>query len=234
MKLVAFILSYNLPSLTDKIWSQLCNLHSWNENERLFVFDNGSDKDKISIHTTHRSETNRRSTGGWNECMRIAREMKAENVWLISNDIEFVTATDPVKSIYQKLTPKLGCIHPSLIEPVPGYAYPWMLRNPNKRGLYEVKMVDFIAPWLTKDALEKINWQFDPAFSLGWGIDWEATYLMRKAGFTIGVDFDSTIAHKTSAVYDGGLDSLFANRGQYYNAAHKQMSEVLTKKYGPD
>ncbi len=241
MRLVAWILSYNLPALTDKLFDQLSKLHDFTvEGEHLCVLDNGSKPDLISKHTTHRLEENRRLTGGWNECIRLAKEMKADHIWLLSNDIEFVTNVDPVESIFRKIgmDQKIGCVHPSLVRPITNYAYPWMIKipdQPEKEGIENnVKMVDFIAPFFRAKALKDIGWYFDPAFKLGWGIDWETTYLLRKQGYTIGIDFDSTILHQTSVVYDGGLDLLFTNRKQYYNAAHEEMHRVMLQKYGPE
>lgn len=237
MKIVIGILSYNMPELSDSLYNQLKKIVRI--PVEYIVYDNGSDLDKIAKCTTHRIDHNTRLTGGMNEILKITKEKKADYCWLCTNDIQFQYNTDPIQSMISKCESdkSIGIIHPSLIEPVHNYAYQWMIKipnEPNRKGYTKGhKMVDIIAPLYTRKALEYNNWQFDSRF-LYWGQDWDSSYIARKAGLQIAVDFDILLSHKTSAVYDAGNDKEFKNRQEYYKKAIESMKQVFTDKYGPE
>ena len=234
MKIVIGVLSYNISELTDSFCNQLKKLIK--EQYKLIVLDNGSDKEKIASSTTNRLFENTKLTGGMNEILKLSKSYNPDIVWLCTNDISLEYNLDPIKSMIQKLEQNLdvGVIHPSLIQPVPNYAYPWMIKKENETGITKNHiMVDIIAPVYTKYALNIIDWKFDKRFE-SWGIDWDSCYQIRKSGLKIAVDFDILLNHKTSVVYDTGNAKEFKNRQEYYKKASEQMNKIMIKKYGAD
>lgn len=241
MKIVIGILSFNMPHLTDGLVNQLSNLVK--VPYKLVVLDNGSDSDKIAKSTTFRLDKNIQMTGGFNKILELAKiydketEGGIDGVWLLTNDIAFQYNRDPLRSMIRiiDLFPNIGIVHPSLIEPVKNYSYPWMCKipyTPDRTGFTtNHKMVDIIAPLYSRKALEVIDWKFDPRF-ISWGIDWDSCYIVRKAGMQIAVDFDILLTHQTSAVYDAGNDPIYKNRSEYYKGAIENMKKVFTEKYG--
>jgi GT2 family glycosyltransferase len=240
MRNVVGILSYNMPHLTDSLYNQLKALVK--VPAEFVVLDNGSDKDKIAASTTHFAHPNSRLTGGMN---RILKEAKGvDYVWLCTNDVRFVGGGDPLATMIGKCErdPSIGCVHPGLIEPVPGYAYQWMVAYPlgstpaSPRGgcTVGVPMVDIICPLYTRAAMDANNWEFDPRFAYGWGIDYDSCLKLRRAGLTVAVDFDVLADHQTSVTYDSGRDREFKNRNEYYGKAMENMSAVMTDKYGTE
>lgn len=229
MKNTIGILSYNMPNLTDTLVEQIKELVKI--PYELIVFDNGSDSDKVSKNTTNRKDNNTRLTGGMNAILDLAKG--SDNVWLCTNDIAFKTDNDPLESLLNKLDGSIGCIHPSLIEPVSNYAYRYMLTSEGKTGVTKGHpMVDIICPLYTKKALDLNDWQFDSRFVYGWGIDYDSCLKLRRGGLEVAVDFDIVIAHQTSITYDSGKDKEFKNRHEYYGKAMDCMNSVMVEKYG--
>lgn len=220
-----------MPHLTEALYTQLKSLVK--VPVEYVVLDNGSDSDKFASCTTHFKSPNTRLTGGMNHILKEAKD--SDYVWLCTNDIAFNTTVDPVQSMIDCINnnPQIGCIHPSLIEPVPNYAFPWMI-NKNVGCTTGHSMVDIICPFFTKKAMDANAWEFDPQFAYGWGIDYDMCYKIRKAGMQIAVDHSLIATHQTSVTYDSGRDKEFKNRNEYYNKAFENMSFVMAGKYGPN
>jgi hypothetical protein len=239
MKILSCILSYNMPQITNHLYEQLIRLT--NSKEKIIVFDNGSDKNKVSEYTTFLADTNTKLTGGMNFILSIIKKHFYDSFdayWLMTNDINFEYDKDPVKNMSSVLETNsdIGIIHPSLIRPVYNYAYPWMIKIPGNENLNKVTknhtMVDIICPIYTKKALNVINWEFDKRFIYGWGIDYDSCYQIRKSGLKVAVNFDLLVSHQTSVVYDSGNDKEFKNRQEYYKKAGENMNKVMNEKYG--
>lgn len=243
MKFVIGILSYQMPHLTDSLVNQLKNIIKIPYH--LIVLDNGSDENKIAASTTFRFNSNVQMTGGFNKILELAKIQDQETedgiggVWLLTNDIQFQYASDPLLSLTKIIGqfPDIGVVHPSLIEPVKNYAYSWMCKipqAPDRVGFTtNHTMVDIIAPLYSRKALEIMDWKFDSRF-VSWGIDFDSCYQVRKAGLQVAVDFDTLITHQTSAVYDAGQDPVYKNRNEYYRGASENMEKVFIEKYGTD
>jgi len=233
-KVIIGILSYNMPELTDNLFYQLNKLIKY--PVEYIVLDNGSNKDKIAKSTTVSIKKNRKLTGGMNVLLSLAKEKNPDYVWLCTNDISFEYEIDPIEVMISHLEQNedVGIIHPSLIKPVPDYAYPWMNKipdNEDKTGITKGHYTyDIIAPIFTKKALDVLNWKFDERFE-SWGIDFRSSHIIRINGLKIAVDFDVLLSHKTSAVYDSGNDEEFKNRQEYYKKAAENMNHVMEEIY---
>lgn len=229
MKITIGILSYNMPHLTDVLYNKLRSIVKI--DAEYIILDNGSDDDKKAKCTTHYKKQNTRLTGGMNSI--LSESKGSDYVWLCTNDIDFKTDIDPVASMIKacESNTDIGCIHPSLIEPVPNYAFQWMI-NKNIGVTTGHPMVDIICPFLTKKALDINNWELDSRFTYGWGIDYDMCYKIRCSGMKIAVDHNIIATHQTSVTYDSGMDKEFKNRNEYYNKAMENMNLVMSEKYG--
>ena len=176
MKIAIGILSYNMPSLTDSLYNRLKQIVKI--PVEYIIFDNGSNPTKAANCTTHRTDINSRLTGGMNSILKIAKDKKADYVWLCTNDISIKTNTDPIESMINifESNKSIGIIHPSLKnQPVPNYAYPWMCKDITKieKGYTANNHItyDIICPIFKAECLDLFDWEFEKRFEYGWGID---------------------------------------------------------------
>jgi len=235
MKTTICILSYNNPSMTDRLFDNLNSTISTSHN--MVVYDNGSDADKISKHTTHRGLTNCRMVGGFNEIIKIVNNeyTDSEYFWFFTNDCYFVTKeVDVLDNMLKKFNkyPDIGILHPSLHQDVSCEFSG--VKNTKTSGLQIVNMYDFVCPMISKKCLDSVGKEFNKDFYVGWGVDWETSYLARSKGFKVAINNELIVMHNTSTTYDNHLDSIYPDRNSYYNSALKDMYSVLIGKYGSD
>lgn len=235
MRTVGIILSYNNPSMTDRLVENI------KENVKkkfdYIVLDNGSDEDKVSKYTTHKIEKNCRMTRGFNEGISIIEKEYPDydNIWFFTNDCFFVSNDScPLESCENFLEryPSIGIIHPSESRNVE-VCYD-VYHNESIKGVKIVTEYDIVCPIFTRKAVEAIGGKFNHDLYQGWGLDHETSYLVRKAGMEVAINHLCVIDHNTSSTYDNGLDNLHPNRNSYYNAAMQEMYQVFGKKYGPN
>lgn len=230
MKIVAIVLSYNVPEVTDRLVE---NLRSLCRDLDIVVYDNGSDEDKLSKYTTHRSLRNSRMTRGFNSALFVAGHDYPDHAkWLFTSDCYFITQANPVANSLKWLEkyPDIGILHPS--EDACVHCC-WDVHNQGQ-GLKLGWMYDFVCPLFTPAAMDVLQWRFDHDLYHGWGLDFESSYLVRQAGMKVAINHDLIVMHETSTTYDRGRDSQYANRKAFYDAALQEMRGVFTKKYGPD
>lgn len=233
MKTVAVILSYNNPSMTDRIVE---NMKSVIQGIMpTIVLDNGSDEDKISKYTTHRVSENTRMTGGFNKAIEIVEyeHPDYDNIWLFTNDCYFIPSDIcPLESseALLKKYPIIGILHPSEDSSVE-VCYD-VHHDPSISGAKVVIDYDIVCPIFTRLAIQAIGGQFNPRLRQGWGLDHESSFMVRKNGLLVAINHKAVIGHNTSSTYDKGLDNLHPNRESYYSAAMQEMHQVLGEQYG--
>jgi hypothetical protein len=227
MKTTIGILSYNNPLYTNRLVENIKQLVKIDYS--LIVYDNGSDQDKISKYTTHRIDTNVRMTGGFNNIINESDSF--DYIWLFTNDCYFITNSDPLENMLNKMKkyPDIGILHPSMDQRV-DVCYD--IKNTGRRGLKVVSEYDFVCPMFTKKALEFCGGKFNPQLVCGWGIDYETSFLVRSNGLKLAINHDLIVMHNTSSTYDQGLDCKYKDRHQFYDAAYKEMYDVMNIKYG--
>lgn len=251
MKIIAAMLSFGMPELTDKT-VEFLTAGGFSLGETLFVFENHSDDEyargdwKTSKYVTNFTGSNLRMTGGFNHICDWVSQLPSQDqpdvLWLCTNDFDVLggRAGMParIEAAFNKTATEVvpvGWWHPSL-EVIPEYAYPWMFRSMTKPGLRATWMTDFICPAIRWDLLNEIKNQhgfwFDPQFYRGWGIDYETCYFVRKLGYTVCVDDYIQIRHEASKTYDAGVAP--ESKDQFYNSALSEMHRVMYEKYGRD
>lgn len=232
MKIAAVILSYNVPEVTDRLVENL-RARVRDPEFPIVVYDNGSHEDKVSKYTTHRSLVNGRMTRGFNSALfTAAHDYPDHALWLFTNDCYFTTTINPVANSLAWLEkyPDIGILHPS---EDPRVHCCWDVHNQGQ-GLKIGWMFDFVCPLFTPAALAAIHWRFDHELYHGWGLDFESSYLVRKAGLKVAMNHDLIVMHETSTTYDRGLDKDYPDRKAFYGKALAEMRGVFAKKYGTD
>jgi hypothetical protein len=231
MKVAVCVLNYNMPDMTDDLVLQLNSKIKVKHD--LFVIDNGSINGKVPKSVTHPYPDNKRLTGGMNRCLSVSNGY--DLVWLVTNDVWISSDNDPVESAIKVFNSdnSIGIVHPSIIKPVPDYAYPWMLTE-NKSNNIFCNMVDIICPFYNKKALDSNNWEFDTRFTYGWGIDYDSCYIARKSGLKVAMDYNCIVGHKTSVTYESGNSVEFKNKNEYYGKALADMYSGMNQKYGSE
>jgi len=231
------IVNYNLPEITDRLIGRLQGVLQY--PHRFYVLDNGSDKAAPARNTTHRVEPNRRPTGGWNEILLHARaDADYAAYWIICNDVEFPQDACPLtplmNGLYGRDSRRPGFERCGIIHAAVGRnsktAWREMYHRPGA-GTVENWAVDWLAPLIRGDVL-KVVWPFDAALKYGYGVDNEACYLARRAGFKVGICHDVIVEHEPFTTYRKGMDSLSVD--EYKQTAGRNMHEVLARKYGKD
>lgn len=232
-KPVLGILSYNNPIFTDRLVENIQSSFDASKYN-MIVLDNGSDGDKISKYTTHKITTNCRMTCGFNKIIDIANEFyKYDHIWFFTNDCYFVKNTngDILNNMLNKFSTikNLGILHPCLSKEV---IVCYDVKEKNKSGVEIVCNYDFVCPMFSKQALDSIGGKFDKNLYLGWGIDYESSFLVRKNNLLVGINHDIVVMHNTSATYDMKLDNKFKDRNAFYDSAGTEMRSVFNNKYG--
>jgi hypothetical protein len=233
MKTIGIILSYNNPTMTDRLVENINTV--FKKNLRFIVLDNGSDVDKISSYTTHKIEKNCRMTRGFNHGIEIIEKEfpDYDNIWFFTNDCYFLASEScPLESsenFIQKY-PQLGILHPSESKSV-DVCYD-VYHDPSIGGVKIVTEYDIVCPIFTRKAIEAIGGRFNDRLYQGWGIDHESSFLIRKNMMEVGINHEIVIDHDTSSTYDAGLDNLHSNRKSYYNSAMQEMYNVFNDMYG--
>lgn len=113
---------------------------------------------------------------------------------------------------------KTGIFSPALNSP-----HPQMMTPKNKQPLREVKWLEFVCPIFSLDVVKKVG-LLDSNLSLGFGIDWDYCYRARLKNFKSFLVQSVKIEHYEHKSQE--------NQKQYEIDAHKEMREVLSKKYG--
>lgn len=232
MKTIGAILSYNNPKMTDRLVENIRSM--FKKDWTLIVMDNGSDEDKVSQYTTHRIKDNLRMVGGFNACIDFIEKEHSDydNIWFFTNDCYFIPDGNCPLAIaehYLEKYPEIGILHPSESHEIDVC---FDVKHDNSiKGLKCVVEYDIVCPIFTKAAIKAVGGSFNKDLFQGWGLDYETSYLVRKAGMLVCINHQTVIGHNTSSTYDNGLDKLHPNRESYYRAAMTEMYKVLNEKY---
>ena len=228
-RVCACILNYNMPEATEALANAV-----WNQEGvkglSLRVLDNGSDLIFPARCTTDYIEKNVQTTNGWLHFLRMSEDYGYEYVWLLITSVvinsEHTQILAPMVD-FMNHNPNAVVIHPALTS---WSTTSWEhLKSRGGNQPRQTWMVDNIAPlyrmsWL-KDHL------FDPELIYAWGIDLETCYKARKEDRGIWVHEASKVTKITDIGYS--MDRMQMTAQERRILAHKNMEEILSKRYGP-
>lgn len=190
-------LNHNLPDWTDNLVNQLRRDPLFAECE-LMVIDNGS-SEPLPQTTTHRLEQNIFFGGGLNAALEYFLSTDHDYLYFLNNDLVFHGPAFLSQSIKEAKLTNASVYSPSIINASKEQCH-WKQMWNWGEGLREVKWVDFQAPLLRRDILEKIN-HFPDELIYGWGLDFYAGCIAKEFGFTTIVSDLNTITHMNSLTF---------------------------------
>ncbi len=190
-------LNHNLLQWTDNLVNQLKRDPLFAECE-LMVLDNGS-SEPLANSTTHCLEENIFFGGGFNVVLDYFLQTNHDYLYFLNNDLVFHGPSFLSTSLREAKESDAAVYSPSIINASIEQCH-WKQMWNWGMGLREVKWVDFQAPLLRRDILEKIQ-QFPNELIYGWGLDFYAGCISEKYGFKTVVSDINTITHMNSLTF---------------------------------
>ena len=230
---VAVILTnYNMPERADAIAEHLEKYCEWPYD--LYLVDNGSDLVPPAENTTVFLPENVQTTGGWLAGLQVAKDSPVDYFayWLMITSMEFPFTDDVLTYLmeYMLEDDELVGIHPALTD---GSTTAWGHLKVRVTDEFPRRtwMIDNIAALWRADWFDEIGW-FDPEMIYGWGVDLETCYRAREQGKKLAVDDCSVVEKITDIGYTMERMNMTATDRRVF--ARANMTEVLSRKYGPD
>lgn len=190
-------LNHNLPTWTDNLINQLKRDTIFTECE-LMVLDNGS-SDALANSTTHRLEENVYFGGGFNVVLDYFLSTDHDYLYFLNNDLVFHGPAFLTTSLREAQKSDAAVYSPTVINASIEQCHWKQMWNWGK-GLRDVKWIDFQAPLLRRDILERIN-QFPAELIHGWGLDFYAGCIAHEMNAKTIVSDTNTITHMNSLTF---------------------------------
>jgi GT2 family glycosyltransferase len=190
-------LNHNLPDWTDNLVEQLKRDSYFNECE-LMVLDNGS-KETLAQSTTHRLDENIFFGGGFNVVLEYFLQTDHEYLYFLNNDLVFHGPAFLSTSLREAKQADAAVYSPTVINASKEQCH-WKQMWNWGNGLREVRWIDFQAPLMRRDILEKIQ-QFPMELIYGWGLDFYTGCVAETNGMKTIVSDNNTIAHMNSLTF---------------------------------
>jgi len=190
-------LNHNLPDWTDNLVEQLKRDSYFNECE-LMVLDNGS-KETLAQSTTHRLDENIFFGGGFNVVLEYFLQTDHEYLYFLNNDLVFHGPAFLSTSLREAKQADAAVYSPTVINASKEQCH-WKQMWNWGNGLREVRWIDFQAPLLRRDILEKIQ-QFPMELIYGWGLDFYTGCIAETNGMKTIVSDNNTVAHMNSLTF---------------------------------
>lgn len=190
-------LNHNLPDWTDNLVNQLKRDPLFEQCE-LMVLDNGS-SESLAKTTTHRLDENVFFGGGFNVVLDYFLSTKHDYLYFLNNDLVFHGPSFLTTSIREAKESNAAVYSSTVINASIEQCHWKQMWNWGK-GLREVRWIDFQAPLLRRDILEKIK-KYPDELIYGWGIDFYSGCIGEEYGFKTVVSDNNTIAHMNSLTF---------------------------------
>ncbi len=190
-------LNHNLPLWTDNLVNQLTRDPLFKHCE-LMVVDNGS-VEPLAKSTTHRLDQNIYFGGGFNVVLEYFLSTNHEYLYFLNNDLVFHGHAFLSTSIKEAKESDAAVYSPTVINASIDQCHWKQMWNWGK-GLREVKWIDFQAPLLRRDVLEKIQ-HYPDELVYGWGLDFYTGCVTERSGLKTVVSDNNTITHMNSLTF---------------------------------
>jgi GT2 family glycosyltransferase len=215
-------LNHNLPDLTDNLVRQLSLDPKFNDCE-LMVVDNGS-KESLAKSTTHKLDKNIFFGGGFNVVLDyFLNETTHDYLYFLNNDLIFHGPSFLSTSLEEAQMVDAAVYSPSIINASIEQCH-WKQMWNWGRGLRYVKWIDFQAPLIRRDILEKIK-QFPEQLIYGWGLDFYTGCVADKLKLRTAVSDANTICHLNSQTFKQNKIDIGVN--EFCRMAEKNMNEYF-------
>jgi GT2 family glycosyltransferase len=225
MKTLVVIYNHNLPDLTDQLFESLESHRD--ETYDIVLIDNGSTDSGKSKYTTHETGQNIYFGGGLNLAMQLFLENKQYDSLLSLNNDLILHGGNFVKSLRKVMFENdYKIVSPCVLQPQKNqckwkYMHCWSANIPR-----QVKWVDFQAPLMHRDLVEKIN-QFDLQLIYGWGQDVYSGIVCEQNDWKVAVVDWCPVIHYSAHTYKQEKSDLTLN--EYCMNAERNMFEFFEK-----
>jgi hypothetical protein len=205
MKTLVVIYNHNLPDMTDSLWE---SLYPYRKNDYdMILIDNGSSASGKSKYTTHETGQNCYFGGALNIALEYFLESNTyDSLLSLNNDLilqgpNFVrTLRDEMfKGDFKIVSP---CVLQIQSQCKWRYMHCW-----NSDFTREVKWVDFQAPLLHKDFIEKVR-QYPEDLIYGWGQDVLSGIICEQNDWKVGVVDRCPLIHYSAKTYKEGKSDI--------------------------
>jgi hypothetical protein len=209
MKTLAVIYNHNLPDLTDQLFESL-EAHR-DDSYDLIIIDNGSTPEGKSKYTTHETGQNVYFGGALNLAMQLFLENKEYDSLLSLNNDLILHGGNFVKSLRKAMFEKdYKIVSPCVLQPQKNqckwkYVHCWSATE-----VRDVKWVDFQAPLMHRDLVEKIS-QFSNQLIYGWGQDVYSGIVCEQNNWKVGVVDWCPVIHYSAQTYKQEKSNLSLN-----------------------
>ena len=190
-------LNHNLPSWTDNLVNQLKRDPLFEQCE-LMVLDNGS-SESLAKTTTHRLDENVFFGGGFNVVLDYFLSTKHDYLYFLNNDLVFHGPAFLTTSI-REAKESNAAVYSSTVINASIEQCRWKQMWNWGKDLRDVRWIDFQAPLLRRDILEKIK-QYPAELIYGWGLDFYTGCIAETNNLKTVVSDNNTIAHMNSLTF---------------------------------
>lgn len=190
-------LNHNLPDWTDNLVNQLKRDTLFEQCE-LMVLDNGS-SESLAKTTTHRLDENVFFGGGFNVVLDYFLSTKHDYLYFLNNDLVFHGPSFLTTSL-REATQSDAAVYSSTVINASIDQCRWKQMWNWGKGLREVRWIDFQAPLLRRDILEKIQ-QYPAELIYGWGVDFYTGCIGETMNLKTVVSDTNTITHMNSLTF---------------------------------
>ena len=205
MKTLAVIYNHNMPEITDSLWESLKPYER--DDYDLILIDNGSTSDGKSKYTTHETGKNTYFGGALNIALQFFLESDEYDSLLSLNNDLILQGPNFVKTLrnemfngdYKIISP---CVLQLNNQCKWKYMHCW-----NSATTRDVKWVDFQAPLLHKDLINKIK-QYPDELIYGWGQDVLSGVICEQEGWKVGVVDKCPLIHHSAQTYKAGKSDI--------------------------
>ena len=190
-------LNHNLPSWTDNLVNQLKRDPLFEQCE-LMVLDNGS-SESLAKTTTHRLDENVFFGGGFNVVLDYFLSTNHDYLYFLNNDLVFHGPSFLTTSI-REAKESNAAVYSSTVINASIEQCRWKQMWNWGKDLRGVRWIDFQAPLLRRDILEKIK-QYPAELIYGWGLDFYTGCIAETNNLKTVVSDNNTIAHMNSLTF---------------------------------
>ncbi|HET7099041.1 MAG TPA: hypothetical protein VFI61_02315 [Patescibacteria group bacterium] len=235
---VAIVLpNYNMPEATDAIGDYIkTNIKYPCE---LIVVDNGSDLTSPSKYTKLRLTENLQTTAGWLAGLNLADHLEKKYpkkffaYWILITSTSFPKSTqgdvlEPLVKFLVKNDNAVAIAHSLTKDSTTGWKHLYDSGSGKPRQTW---MLDNISTLYRADWFNGIG-RFDPKMYMAWGSDLETSYLARKNKKSLWIYDGLSVTKTTDIAYK--MNRMNMDTHERHRLATKNMTEVLSNKYGKD
>lgn len=207
-KTLVVIYNHNLPSMTDSLWESLEPYKR--DDYDMILIDNGSTPEGKSKYTTHETGQNCYFGGAINIAFQYFLESKEYDSLLSLNNDLILQGPNFVRTLRKEMFDGgYKIVSPSVLQIENQCKWKYM-HCWNADGIRDVKWVDFQAPLLHKDLIEKIK-QYPDELIYGWGQDMLSGIICDQEGWKVGVVDKCPLIHYSAKTYKEGKSDLDLN-----------------------